>query len=253
MMIQSIYTNPLGHSSAQPTDGNESMVKVTSLKNDIETTGLIREKVYRHLRDEICHGRIKPGERMRESRLSEQIGTSRTPVREALHLLERDGLLVSIPRVGYQVKEVSWDEVEEIVQIRIVNETLALRWAIQRMDEVRFKALEDNISKTEAALLAGQAERMVEFDAEFHEILVRTSGSDRLLDLCRTLRRHMLRYRVGSLSHPEVAMRALEGHKRILARIADNDYRGGKKVLREHLEISKRDIRRTKFAPPDRS
>jgi len=89
----------------------------------------IRERVYEVIRNDILNGRIPPGERLVENRLAEEIHTSRTPVREALHMLEREGLLESIPRVGYRVKQIHWDEVEEICEIRAVNETLAARWA----------------------------------------------------------------------------------------------------------------------------
>ena len=222
-------------------------MSLSGLKKEIQAAGLIRERVYQHLSKEICHGRLAAGQRILESRLSEEIGTSRTPVREAFHLLERDGLLESIPRVGYRVKSISWAEVEEIVQIRFVNESLALRWALKRMGQDEISALEENIVQAERAIQAGRPQSMVEFDAEFHEIMVRASGSVRLVDLCQTLRRHMLRYRIGSISHPEVSLRAVEGHKRILTRIKDKDYQGAKKALHEHLEITKKDIRKTKF------
>lgn len=93
----------------------------------------IRQKVYSVIRNEILNGRILPGERMVETRLAEQIKTSRTPVREALYMMEMEGLLEAIPRVGYRVKQIEWDEVEEICEIRTVNETLAARWAMNRI------------------------------------------------------------------------------------------------------------------------
>ncbi len=87
----------------------------------------IREKVYAAVRDNILDGRIAPGERVVETRLAEEIKTSRTPVREALHMLEREGLLEAIPRVGYRVKQITLDEIDEICEIRKANECLAAR------------------------------------------------------------------------------------------------------------------------------
>src|SRR4030042_1887168 len=78
---------------------------------------------------------------MVETRLAEEIRTSRTPVREALHMLEREGLLESIPRVGYRVKQIHWNEVEEVCEIRAVNETLAARWAMDRITHQELQAL----------------------------------------------------------------------------------------------------------------
>ncbi|MBW1818460.1 MAG: GntR family transcriptional regulator, partial [Deltaproteobacteria bacterium] len=93
----------------------------------------IREKVYDVIRNDILNNRIRPGTRLVETQLAKQINTSRTPVREALHMLEMEGLLVSTPRVGYKVKQIEWVEIEEIVEIRIVNEILAARWAMMRI------------------------------------------------------------------------------------------------------------------------
>ena len=227
-------------------------MKEERLDLNIGSQDSIRQKVYRHLRDEILDGRISPGSRMVESRLADSIGTSRTPVREALHLLEGEGLLESIPRVGYRVKGLDWDEVEEIVGIREVNETLAISWALKRITLEELKALEENVVQAEAAIRSGRPESAVDYDAEFHEILVRASGSARLTELCQSLRRHMLRYRIGSLSRPEVGLEAVGGHRRILNCLKDSDLEGAQKALREHLETSKRAIRRTQFdSPPD--
>jgi len=225
-------------------------MKEDSLELHLESQDSIRQKVYRHLRNEILNGLIPPGSRMVESRLAGRIGTSRTPVREALHLLEGEGLLESIPRVGYRVKGLDWDEVEEIVGIREVNETLAIGWALKRITPEEIRALEDNLAQAEAAIRSGSPESAVDYDAEFHEILVRASGSVRLTELCQSLRRHMLRYRIGSLSRPEVGLEAVAGHRRILASLKAGDLEGAQAALREHLEISKQAIRRTKFESP---
>jgi DNA-binding GntR family transcriptional regulator len=202
----------------------------------------IREKVCSVIRNLILNGRLKPGERLKENRLAEEIKTSRTPVREALHLLEREGLLESIPRVGYQVKPLRWDEVEEICAIRTVNETLAARWASKRMTRKELSALEKNIIDSVKEVEAGDPKAFVERDAEFHEILARASGSRRLLELCQMLRRHMLRYRIESLYRKETALVAIEGHRKILECVRKKDEKGLESALREHLEFAKQSI-----------
>lgn len=207
----------------------------------------IREKVYGVIRNDILNGRIPPGARMVETQLAKQIKTSRTPVREALHMLEMEGLLVSTPRVGYRVKQIEWVEIEEIVEIRIVNEILAARWAMKRIMPRDLKALEDNIVVAESEIRGGNPRSFVERDAEFHEILVRASGSKRLLELCQLLRRHMLRYRIEALYLPETGLRAIGGHRRILDCMRQRDEKGIKSAIREHLEQSKREIQRYAF------
>ncbi|MBW2130300.1 MAG: GntR family transcriptional regulator [Deltaproteobacteria bacterium] len=218
-----------------------------TLKISIQNPVSIREKVYRVIRDEILNGNIAPGARLIETRLAKQIKTSRTPVREALHLLEREGLLVAIPRVGYRVKQLSWDEVEEICEIRAVNETLAARWAIKRITSKNIRALEKNIEEAEREVKEGNPKAFVERDAEFHEILVRASGSERLMELCEQLRRHMLRYRIESLYLAETALAAIEGHKGILECLKKRDEKRIGTAVRRHLEFAKRSIQEHAF------
>jgi DNA-binding GntR family transcriptional regulator len=207
----------------------------------------LREKVYGAIRNYILDGDIPPGERLIESQLANRIKTSRTPVREAFHLLEKEGLLEAIPRVGYRVKELKFSEVEEICQIRTVNEILALQWAFDRITSKEIHSLEKNITDTEAELNRGNPLGFVEYDAEFHEILVRASGSERLLELCQLLRRHMLRYRMRAMMRADVVRRAIDGHSRILERLRDRDREGVERAIIEHLEISKREIQRYAF------
>ena len=213
----------------------------------IENPVSIRERVYEYIRDRILSGKLTPSTRMVETQLAKEIGTSRTPVREALHVLEMEGLLEAIPRVGYRVKELKWEDVEEICEIRAVNEILACRWAMQRITPDDLKSIEDNLTLAEAEIKEGHPESFVERDAEFHELLVKASGSERLLELCSMLRRHMLRYRVESLYLPETVLRAIAGHRRILDCLKEKNEEDFEAAVREHLEQSKQDIHRYAF------
>lgn len=199
------------------------------------------------MRNEILNGKILTGERLIETNLAKHIKTSRTPVREALHMLEREGLLESIPRVGYRVKQLKWDELEEICEIRTVNEILAARWAMKRITPKEVKALEDNLAVAETDVKSGNPKSFVEHDAKFHEILVRASGSKRLLELCEQLRRHMLRYRIESLYLAQTALRAIEDHRRIVECIKAKDEQGIGSVIRGHLEFVKSSVQRYAF------
>jgi DNA-binding GntR family transcriptional regulator len=213
----------------------------------IEAPVSIRQKVYDYLRNQILSNQIAAGERLVEGRLARQIKVSRTPVREALHILEMEGLVESIPRVGYRVKEMQWGDVEELCEIRAVNEILAARWAMKRIGHRELAAMKENIDTAEAEIQEGQPKLFVERDAEFHEMLVAASGSQRLLELCQMLRRHMLRYRIESIYIAESGLRAVGGHRRILECLEKKDEIGIEAAVREHLEQSKRDIHRFAF------
>jgi DNA-binding GntR family transcriptional regulator len=107
----------------------------------IEQPVSIRHKVYDYLRNEILSNRISAGTRLVEGQLAKKINVSRTPIREALHILEMENLVESFPRVGYRVKELRWEDVEELCEIRAVNEILSARWAMQRIIPAELEAM----------------------------------------------------------------------------------------------------------------
>jgi DNA-binding GntR family transcriptional regulator len=220
-----------------------------SAKNDhtlvIEQPVPIRKQVYEHLRNQILSQEIQPSSRLVEAQIAQEIGISRTPVREALHLLEKDGFIESIPRVGYKVKQLDWEELDQIFEIRRINESLACRWAVQKIDARGLKALEKNLAQSRAVIAKGEPNLFLKFDEEFHEILGCASGSRHLLELCKQLRRLMLRYRAASLRNLKAVEIALEDHARILERLKRRDAAGLEKALEEHLVYSKEDIRRS--------
>ena len=208
----------------------------------IKDTTTIRRKVYLYLREQVLSGEIGPLQRLIEARIAKEIGTSRTPVREALHTLEMEGLLESIPRVGYKVRTLSDREVDEICQIRTAIETLAAGWAIEKDHKKLVNNLRKNIAAMEQRVARGEVRAFVDVDAQFHEIIAGLSGSRRLLELAQTLRGHMVRYRVQSVYVADNVLRAIQGHKAILAAIEKQDQKAVAEAIRHHLEQAKRDI-----------
>lgn len=202
----------------------------------------MRKQVYEHLRTQILNHVIEPSSRLVEAQIAKEIGTSRTPVREAMHLLEKDGFVESIPRVGYRVKKLAWDELDEIVEIRKVNETLACQWAVQRITTKSLQALEKNLSLAEATLDKGHPEAFLKYDEEFHEILVRASGSQHLFDLCQQLRRLMWRYRLESIKNSQTVRKAIQDHHRILEALKKKDEISIGQAMIEHLSYAKENI-----------
>jgi DNA-binding GntR family transcriptional regulator len=213
----------------------------------IKDTKTIRKRVYEHLREQLLNGEIAPHEHLIETKIAQELGTSRTPVREALHSLELEGLIGSIPRVGYVVKPISEQEVEEICEIRMAIEGVAARWAMEKADKKLIEELKKNISISDSKVTKGDPKAFIDLDARFHEIIARHSGSQRLLELAQTLRRHMLRYRIQSIYSVENVLRAIEGHKGILRAIEKRDLEEVNQAIRYHMEVSKSDILRYAF------
>lgn len=208
----------------------------------IKDSVTIRKKVYHYIREKILKGEISPKERLIETRLAQEIGTSRTPVREALHSLELEKLIKSIPRVGYIVESMDQEDLEQICEIRSVIETLGARWAIQKARKRLAKDLAKSVARQEQALAVNDSGGYVELDAQFHEIIAKLSGSDRLLELVQTLRRHMLRYRMHVVYAMDTALRSIEGHKEILRAVQEGDSDTVVEALQQHLRQAKEDI-----------
>ncbi len=208
----------------------------------IKDSSTIRKKVHSYVRERILSGDIGPHERLIETKIAKEIGTSRTPVREALHNLELEGLIESVPRVGYMVKPLNVEELKEICVIRTVIESLAAAWAMDKAYSKLTTELKNNIAKTEEAISLGEIKAFVELDSQFHEVIAKLSGSQRLLELAQTLRRHMIRYRVGSIYSPENVLRAIDGHKNILAAIEKGDAGAVRNAIDFHLDQARKDI-----------
>ncbi|OPX99338.1 MAG: putative HTH-type transcriptional regulator YdfH [Syntrophorhabdus sp. PtaB.Bin006] len=208
----------------------------------IKDSDTIRKKVYHHIREKILKGEIPPRERLIETRLAREIGTSRTPVREALHSLELEKLIKSIPRVGYIVESMDQQDLEQICEIRNVIEALGARWAIEKAQKKLVRDLTKNVSRQEQALAANDPGGYVELDAQFHEIIAKLSGSDRLLEMVQTLRRHMLRYRMHVVYAMDTASRSIEGHKEILKAVQEGNPKATVDALQRHLRQAKEDI-----------
>ena len=202
----------------------------------------IRQKVYEHLRETILIGEIKPGERVVESDIAGRIGTSRTPVREALHSLEREGLLESIPRIGYVVTTISEAEVSELSGIRLALEDLALRWALEKNPRELVEGLRENIYRSEALLAEGDVKFFIEMDAQFHQIISEIADSKQLTEMTQSIRRHMLRYRIQSIYTAENVERAIAGHRLVFETVAEGKTKKARDALQAHIDQSRKDI-----------
>ena len=208
----------------------------------IEDNDTLRKKVLNYLREKILSGAMGPDERLIETRIAREIGVSRTPIREALHSLEQEKLVKAIPRVGYVVTRMQKEEVEEICEIRVAIEGLAIQRAIERAQKQLAKDLRKNILKQRNEISKGNLRAYVELDAQFHEVSAVLSGSSRLIDMTQMLRRHMLRFRIQALYIIETALKSLEGHERILDAVEKGDPRAAVAVLEEHLKSAKDDV-----------
>ncbi len=151
-------------------------------------TGPRGQQVVEALRSAIVTGRFEPGERLIETALSEELGTSRGPVREALRQLENEGLVMSFPYRGAVVLGVSDEEVQEVlIPIRLTLERYSFSHALERMTDADFAELGKQIWVMEQAAKAEDLDRMVEADLRFHDIVISSSGQPHTVQIWRTI------------------------------------------------------------------
>lgn len=131
----------------------------------------------------IGDGLLRPGERVTEARLAEQMGTSRAPVREALRLLESQGLIVSHPRRGFFVKSYNADELLEIYDLRECLELHNAQAVIAKMTDDDFKRLEAQVELLKQLGAEGRTQEQVVEDYAFHRMLCEVGGNSRILKL----------------------------------------------------------------------
>jgi DNA-binding GntR family transcriptional regulator len=208
---------------------------------------LLREQVYTSIKGAIIGGEFEPGRRLIEEKLAEDMKTSRTPVREAIQKLEKEGLIYRLPRGGFAVKGVSEDEVEEVFGLRGILEGYAGYLATARMDEQELRALEEVIAKEEQCLVSMNAEEFIRLDGEFHDILYKAAKNNRLYGLLNDLRDYMYRYRVIILRYQRKPQLAVQDHKEMVSSIKSKNARQVEKLVRKHMtrgkEVIKKKIR----------
>lgn len=131
----------------------------------------LRGKVFRKLREDILNGRYKENDELREAAIGEELGVSRTPVREAFRQLELEGLIRIIPNKGAYVTGISSSDVADIYEIRSLLEGLCARWATKRVSKEVIEEMEENILLSDFHLSKGHYEQLTELDNRFHMLL----------------------------------------------------------------------------------
>jgi len=140
------------------------------------------------LRGGIVAGRLRPGDKLVESDLSERMGVSRGPIREALRQLEQEGLVLSSPYRGTEVLGISQEEVEQVlVPIRLILERFAFSHALRRMNEEDFDRLEGLIREMSVAAEWDDLDGIVGTDVGFHEFVISKSGQPHCLQIWRAI------------------------------------------------------------------
>jgi DNA-binding GntR family transcriptional regulator len=193
------------------------------------------EHVFESLKHSIVRGKISPGEWLVESHIAETLGISRTPVREAIHKLEREGLIERRPRGGFTVLGFERDDIEETFGIRSVLEGYAARLAAVKHDTQELKDLENKIGEFQYALDRNKMNLLPKINTEFHDLLYSLSKSPKLINMINGLRDQIYRYRQMILKERQFASTSNQDHKKMLKYIRKRDAEGAERIVREHI------------------
>ena len=199
----------------------------------IKTVRDLKSKVYEIIKEGIIHRKFLPGTQLKESDLVRKLGVSRTPIREALNQLSKEGIIEIFPRKGAFVKNCTKEEVIEILILREVLEGVAARLATLQMNDGRVKKLETLFKDyRKGSIDYAQA------DEQFHSEIIQAAGSTRLVGLVSNLTDslQMLDMRAVSFRFPERIKESLAEHLKIIKAFQARDEALAEKLTREHFQ-----------------
>jgi DNA-binding GntR family transcriptional regulator len=193
------------------------------------------QHVFEHLKQAIIRGEVAPGEWLVESHIAQMLGISRTPVREAIHKLERERLIERQPRGGFTALGLSRNDIEETFGIRSVLEGYAARLATLKHQPGELKALEKKIAEFQHHLKHHQMDALPQINTEFHDLLYALSKSPRLIHLIHSLRDQIFRFRQMILKDDKLAGISNEDHLQMLKFMRKRDAESAERLVREHV------------------
>lgn len=195
----------------------------------------LRDVVFQTLRAAILKGELKPGERLMELQLAAKLGVSRTPIREAIRMLEQEGLAVTIPRKGAEVAKMTEKDMEDVLLIRCSLEDLAVRLSCDKITAAELQELRIAMEDFEKKTKSDNVVEIAKADVTFHDILYKAADNPKLLLLLNNLREQMYRYRVEYLKDKNIYGRLIEEHRQMYDAIMSKDKERVADYVEKHL------------------
>ena len=198
----------------------------------------LREVVFLTLRKAILKGELQPGERLMEIALANRLGVSRTPVREAIRMLEHEGLVVMKPRRGAQVAKITEQELNDVLEVRKSLEMLAANKACERMTEEDMKAMRETGAEFRKRALNPNCDltALTEADVAFHDTIYRGTRNRRLNQILANLREQMYRFRLEYLKDASIRESLVSEHEEIMKAVAGRDGELAADLIGEHID-----------------
>ena len=202
----------------------------------------LRDIVFKTLREAIVTGELKPGERLMEIKLANEMGVSRTPVREAIRKLEQEGLVHLTARKGAEVAPINAKDLKEVLEIRKALEGLACQMACQNATSEDLMKLEDYNQDISKAIEDNDIEKIARLDVRFHEQICILSGNTQLIQILSRLKEHLYRYRLEYIADIKNKNTIIEEHSRIIQDMIKKNEKAVRKDIEHHIEMQEKYI-----------
>lgn len=193
------------------------------VKQEVTDKYSLRGRVFHKLREDILNGRYKEHEELKEVAIGEEMGVSRTPVREAFRQLELEGLIQIVPNKGAYVTGITAKDVKDIYMIRSSLEGMCARLATEHITKEQLEEIEENVYLASYHASRGHMEQMAELDNRFHHILYEACDSKMLENLLQDFHQYVIRIRKKTLSTKERGIASNEEHRQIMEAIKEGN------------------------------
>lgn len=202
---------------------------------------------YDAIKEAILTFHFLPGENLVESVLASQLKTSKTPVRDALTQLVREGFIEKVPFKGYTVTQVSRQDMIDIFDVRSMLEGMAARRAAERMTPGEIREAEELVERHTQAMAGNNNELASQTNRQFHQLLIRSGGSERISQILENLDDHQQRYRLLSNISIGRLAKSAEEHMQIMQAIKNRDADAAEEAVRRHLLSVSKDLAEQDF------
>ena len=196
----------------------------------------LRDVVFKQLREEILYGKLKPGERLMEVALSERLGVSRTPIREGIRLLEKEGLVVMLPRRGAHVASITAKQLADVLEARRTLETFTMNACCARITRTRYEELKKANERFAEAIDGGNLRDMADTDTEFHNIIIDTAGNEKVKEMLVNLKEQIFRYKYEFMKEMPDPTRLVREHDQIIKAIGESRSDRAVELIKLHID-----------------
>lgn len=201
-------------------------------------------RVYQALVNSIVSGQIESGAPLRPDAIARQLEVSTTPVREAMHRLEGDGLAIKVPYQGWFVREYTEQQVRELYELRAALECFSVRLACRRITAEEMAWLRQHQATGEAALAAGDMDAYRIYNRDLHAAIMKAARNSYLFPMMGQLRLQSEMLMAKTIRIIGRPLRAIEEHHRLIELIDQRDGKGAEQLMEHHILSALEDIAR---------